>query len=125
MSTRWSVEREDRQASPAANGIRQSSQFLRAQPAGKRFRRGARDHVGVYFFDSSTATHDFIQAVAVGVQFSWRHHFVADFEKQTLNDDRPESGGLREVFQDAIEPNGCPVHPLEIGFRAGVKLAPN
>src|SRR6266700_6751246 len=98
-----SVEREDRQASPTANGFRQSSQFLRAQLGRKRFRGWARDCVGVYFFDSSAATRDFTQAVAVGVQFSEWHRFVTDFEKQTLNDDRPDSGGLREVFQDAIE----------------------
>ena len=42
-----------------------------------------------------------------------------------VNDDRPESGGLGEVFQDAIESNRRAVHQLEIGLGAGVKLAPD
>src|SRR6266516_3269945 len=120
----WLIERENGQASPAANGFRQGSQFLRAQPCGKRFRRWARDRVGVDFFDLSAATHDLIQAVAVSVQFFAWHHFAADFEKQTLNDDRPDSSGLHEVFQNAIEAKRRQVHHLEISFRAGVEFAP-
>src|SRR6266567_7390503 len=103
-----SVESEDSQASSVANGLGQSSQFLRAQFGGKRFRRWARDGVGVHFFHLSAVTNNLIQAVAVGAQFSGGHRFAADFEKQTLNNDRPDPGGLREVFQDALEPNRRP-----------------
>src|SRR5205814_10355339 len=117
--------REDRQAGPLANDLHERAQFLRAEFGNKRFRRRARNGIGVHFLDLSAATDDLIQTVAVGDLFSGWHHFAADFEKQALDDDGPDPGGLREVVKDALEPNRRPVYQIEIGFRAGIEFAPD